>query len=79
MGLLENKVSERKTIDYKRDLPGGADQDKKEFLADVSSFANTEGGELIFGMTEASGVPTEIVGVAIGNPDRKASSSKFDS
>src|SRR5208337_4793192 len=69
MGLLENKVSERKTIDYKRDLPGGADQDKKEFLADVSSFANTEGGELIFGMTEASGVPTEIVGVAIGNPD----------
>ena len=68
-GLVENKVSERKTIDYKRDLPGGTDQDKKEFLADVSSFANTEGGELIFGVTETSGVPTEILGVTIGNPD----------
>ncbi len=68
-GLVERKVSERKTIDYKRDLPGGPDQDKKEFLADVSSFANTEGGELIFGVAETSGVPTEIVGVSIGNAD----------
>jgi len=68
-GLVEHQVSERKTLDYKRDLPGSTDQDKKEFLADVSSFANTEGGELIFGVTETSGVPTEIVGVMVGNFD----------
>jgi Putative DNA-binding domain len=68
-GLIELKVSERKTIDYKRSLPGAADQDKKEFLADVSSFANTVGGELIFGVTETSGVPTEILGVTATNFD----------
>lgn len=27
--LVENEVSESKTIEYKRDLPGGADKDKK--------------------------------------------------
>lgn len=67
--LLDNKVSERKNIDYKRDLPGGTDKDKKEFLADVSSFANSEGGDLIFGIDESSGVPTGIVGVAVSNTD----------
>lgn len=67
--LVDNRVSERKTIDYKRDLPGRTDQDKEEFLADVSSFANTEGGDLIFGITESSGVPTGVIGAAIADPD----------
>jgi hypothetical protein len=34
--LLENKVCERKAI-YKRDLPGGTDQDKKEAGAIAST------------------------------------------
>jgi predicted HTH transcriptional regulator len=67
--LIEQEVYERKTLDYKRDLPGGTDQEKKEFLADVSSFANTEGGELIFGVIEAAGAPREVAGVAAGNLD----------
>ena len=48
--LITNAVSEGRTIDYKRELPGNSDGDKKEFLADVSSFANTSGGDLVFGM-----------------------------
>lgn len=56
-------------IEYKRDLPGSADGDKKEFLADASSFANTAGGDLIFGLDEAEGVPTRIVGVRSGDLD----------
>ena len=63
-GLISNAISEGRTIDYKREMPSGTDAAKKEYLADVSSFANTSGGDLIFGIEEAQGVPTEIVGMA---------------
>ena len=62
--LVREQVREGKTIDYKRELPGGKDADKKELLADVSSFANTAGGDLIIGVEEADGVPSEVIGVA---------------
>jgi predicted HTH transcriptional regulator len=36
----------------------------------VSSFANTIGGSLIFGMTESGGFPAAIVGTNTKDPDR---------
>lgn len=68
-GLLGNKVMEGRTLEYKVALPGGGDDDKREFLADVSSFANASGGDLIFGVAESAGAPAEIPGVATHNPD----------
>jgi hypothetical protein len=62
--LIQAGVPEGRTIEYKRDVPSGSDGDKKEFLADVSSFANAEGGDLVFGVMESQGLPTELVGVA---------------
>ena len=62
--LISDKAAESKTHDYKRDLVAQADGDKKEFLYDASSFANTQGGHLIFGMAEAKGEPTELIGFA---------------
>ncbi len=47
---------------------GRGDSDKKEFLYDVTSFANTMGGHLIFGMNEKDGKPTSLDGVVI-QPD----------
>jgi hypothetical protein len=41
--LVDNQVAEHKTIEHKEALPGNADGDKKEFLVDVSSFANASG------------------------------------
>jgi predicted HTH transcriptional regulator len=70
--LITNSVSERRNIDYKRDLPGTTDGDKKEFLADVSSFANAIGGFLIFGITETGGLPTAITGTKAVDLDREA-------
>jgi predicted HTH transcriptional regulator len=61
--LVDNQVAESKTIEYKESLPGNADGDKKEFLADVSSFANASGGDLIYGMREQSGVPIALNGL----------------
>jgi hypothetical protein len=62
LALIRDELAEGRTIDYKRELPGNSDGDKKEFLADVSSFANTAGGDLIFGVDEDQGLPTQITG-----------------
>lgn len=51
--LVENGVYESKTLEYKEKLPGGTDSEKKEFLADVSSFANASGGDIIYGIKAA--------------------------
>jgi hypothetical protein len=67
--LIDNQVSERKTIEYKEALPSNADGDKKEFLADVSSFANASGGDLIYGIREQSGVPVELSGLELSDVD----------
>src|SRR5687767_2839466 len=75
--LVTNQVTERRTLDYKQSLPGGSDGDKKEFLADVSSFANASGGYLIFGIRDrrdSEGKPTgvpEIVEGLDGNADQE--------
>ena len=50
---------------------GQSDFERKEFLYDASSFANTQGGYLIFGMDEEGGVPTKLVGLANVDPDKE--------
>lgn len=67
--LLIDEVPEGKTLEYKQELPGGSDPDKKEFLYDVSSLANASGGDLIFGIKEDGGVPVEICGLDIPDVD----------
>lgn len=66
--LISNGVHEGRTIEYKRDLPGSADDDKREFLADVSSFANAGGGDLIYGIAAKDGVPQTVDGLGF-TPD----------
>jgi hypothetical protein len=69
--LQVNAVSEGKTIEYKLNLPSNSDGDRKEFLADVSSFANSSGGDLIFGVFEETGIPTSVDGIELTNPDEE--------
>lgn len=76
--LVDNAVREGKTIEYKEQLPGNRDDDKKEFLADVSSFANAAGGDLLFGISEArdangrpTGIPSAAPGLASINADQE--------
>jgi hypothetical protein len=61
--LREDRVGEGITLDYKRDLYGSLGSDRREFLKDACSFANTAGGDIIIGVAEKGGLPTEIVGV----------------
>ena len=69
LALHENAVAEGKTLEYKRDLPGGVDEQKREFLADVSSLANAAGGHLVFGIEESEGVPASVLGIEGIDPD----------
>ncbi|HOV98211.1 MAG TPA: ATP-binding protein [Bacteroidota bacterium] len=71
--LINNAISEGKTIEYKQSLPGNSDADKKEFVADISSFANASGGDLIFGILEDrdTGLPVTLEGLTIANVDQE--------
>lgn len=73
--LIDNSVVERKTLEYKQTLPSNSDKGKKEFLADVSSFANASGGDLIYGITEdkKTGAPKLLEGLSIENVDQEIS------
>lgn len=67
--LIDNEVSEGRTTEYKSELNIDSGDEKKEFLADVSSFANTDGGDLIFGIQEAEDThtPCNLCGIQIDN------------
>src|SRR3972149_8087710 len=73
LALINNEVLERKTLEYKKSLPGNSDSDKKEFLADITSFANASGGDLIFGMVQdsATGIPKVLEGMNVTNADEE--------
>lgn len=67
--LIDTQIAEQKTLEYKQILPGRTDSDKKEFLADVSSFANAAGGNLLYGIEEQAGLPTKIAGIQLDDVD----------
>lgn len=67
--LETDRRPENRRLEYKRDLVGARDADKKEFLADVSALANADGGDLIFGVHAPAGIPSGIEGVRPSDPD----------
>lgn len=69
--LIDNGVCENKNLDYKKELHIDTDSEKKEFLADISSFANSNGGDIIFGVEEdnVEKIPVSITGIKYQNED----------
>jgi hypothetical protein len=67
--LIKGQAVKTRDIEYKRETYGNKDSDAGEFLADVSSFANTSGGDIIIGTAVKSGVPTNIVPIPVGAAD----------
>ena len=66
--LLVQAVRESTHLDYKRQTYQSTDKAKEEYLADVSSFANTLGGDIVIGIAEEKGIPTEFTPIG-GNID----------
>lgn len=70
--LVAAQVSEGTYLDLKRDLPRLDGGGRHEFLADVSAFANSSGGDLIYGIDEdGEGRAISLVPLP-GNPDEEA-------
>jgi len=67
--LIQNGIPEGRTLDYKRDLYGNSDAEKKEFLCDICAFANTTGGYLVIGVDEDKGIPRAVTPAAIEDID----------
>lgn len=62
--LIQAGTPEGLFLDYKRDTYGNSDSDKREFLKDVSAFANAQGGHIIIGIEEEQGIPRRILGLS---------------
>lgn len=67
--LVEQSIPEGRTIEYKRDIYGSNDEGTREFLADVVSFANSDGGHLIIGISEQDGFADVLEGVEFSHDE----------
>ena len=67
--LVTNGVSEGRRLEFKRDVPDSGEKSIKEFLADVTAFANAQGGDILFGISERGGAAAAIEGVSSADPD----------
>ncbi len=54
--LIDNEIKESLILDYKREL----DTNNDEIAKDISAFANTGGGRIIYGIKEINNLPTSI-------------------
>jgi hypothetical protein len=70
--LVDNSIQESKQLEYKEFLDSSNDDDHKtSLLAEVTSFANSRGGDLIIGIAEDDGVPESVGGIPLsGSPDQ---------
>jgi hypothetical protein len=68
--LCRSETPEGRMLEFKRDLPGDGREDKAEFLADATSLANGQGGDLVFGIEDKNGVAVSMPGVQPTNLDQ---------
>ena len=76
--FFDNKIEESINLDYKRgESLVNSDKAKKELSKDVSSFANSDGGIIIYGVEEIDHIPSNYVFVD-GNQISKEWIELFD-
>ena len=68
--LIDEKVPESKQIEYKRELPDSSDKSTVSFLRAVTAFANTQGGDLIYGIKAIDGIPVELSPLTLTSADQ---------
>ena len=78
VGMIDDSnYCENEYLDYKSEFSASKfkpnDENRKkalaEFRSDICSFANAEGGYLIYGIREEKGVPVEVSGFDVNNDD----------
>jgi len=78
--LVNDKVQEGDTLEYKVAMYGGNDRAKKEMLIDISSMANHRGGYLIVGIkADKGGIAADVPGIEPGAHGERIRSICLDS
>ncbi|MDP9310891.1 MAG: ATP-binding protein [Chloroflexota bacterium] len=66
LALVNQREPENKRLDYKATLNLDQEEPKAEFRRDVTSFANSVGGDLVIGIRDSAGIPKEVAGFELG-------------
>ncbi|RYG20310.1 MAG: ATP-binding protein [Caulobacteraceae bacterium] len=62
--LVLRRQAEGRRLDFKARFPESGERAVREFLADVSSFANTDGGDIVIGVADdGNGVAASVPGI----------------
>ena len=70
ISLIEDNTPEQKNLEYKRQLPDKNKEDEKiKILKSITSFANTDGGTIIFGIAEKDENTYEIKNIESSTDD----------
>lgn len=67
--LADTGAPESRVLEFKRELQVSSRDQRVDFLADVSSFANAAGGDIVYGIDASGGMATEVLGFALADPD----------
>lgn len=69
--LVENGVSESRTLEYKAFMYAGNDEGRREARKDLTAFANSDGGHLIIGISEKNGAIEFSEGIDIASVEKE--------
>ena len=77
--LVDDQVQERDSVEYKRDMYGNSDDDKREMSKDITSMANHRGGYIVIGIeADDEGIPINVVGIETDNHVERIRNSCLD-
>jgi hypothetical protein len=69
LALVSAGVREGKSIEFKREINLFDEPARRKFFASIASFANTQGGDIVFGVEAKDGVAVAILPLPNFNPD----------
>lgn len=70
--LVKFRRSESRTLDFKEAFPSPDHKGVRDFLADVTAFANTDGGDIVIGIREdKNGVAVDVPGIERAGLDQE--------
>ena len=58
--LCDDRCPESLSLEFKREIPGNSDKEKHEICKDIAALANTDGGDLVYGLEEHAGAASAI-------------------
>jgi hypothetical protein len=69
LGLVEAKVPEGQSLEFKAELPTPNDKGRAELLKDVSALANANGGAILYGIKEKAACADSLSGLRLRDSD----------